>query len=254
MADEINPDALPENPDEAAGTANMKQLLGVDSPVLDDSPDEEIEDTPDEKIETQDSKVSEDIEIVKKRHGDAVRWAQNEAQKRRTLEARINKWKDSGIDPDEIDRLISVDTPTQSGPDQQNFASKEDLKNMASGLQWNMARRDFIDVNPDFKDKDMGVVLDYSVAQVVQEEMRNNNGILISPHNEILTQAAKRARAFTAKFVEQGKKAVTEKRKKISDTAITEGKDKKKVLDEEEEKPYDSKADYIKMRTEKRFV
>lgn len=251
MADNLDPDVL-GHPDEAPGTENLRQMLKVDSPVIDDSASDEVEDTSGVEDTTKPNNL-EELETLKKRHGDVTRYAQEEARKRKELEARFNKWKDSGIDPDEIDRMIEADTSSNqnNGMDTKNLVSKDELKNVVTGMNWNMARRDFTDANPDFKDENMGLALDFATGLVIQEERRVNGGLISSSPTQLLNAAAKKARAFTSQFEERGRKSVTEKRKKISDTAITEGKDKKKALDEEEETPYDSRKAYVKQRNER---
>lgn len=199
----------------------------------------------------------------KKRHGDAVRWAQQqkaEAERiKQELEQerqRIQKYVDAGLDFAELDKFIEGNTGTPSGgnqmdtstnaqPQQQpqdNAVTKSELNNIITRYNYDMAKRDYSDANPEFRDSDYQELLDVEANKLAAQEMQQY-GSVTSQVDELVREAGKKVNARINKFVEKGKKTATETRQKITEAAVPEGDtNKKPSMDADDEVAYSPKG------------
>lgn len=220
-------------------------VLEPDTPTVDDtqvvpeepdSPPSEAEDTPTEQ-QPGASEVSTEDTDWKKRHGDAVRWAQREAEARARLEkklqemeSRFSKLKELGIDPED---LVSYTEEATQGADYVPKTEFEKAVQSVRGELWNTAKMIFVTANPEFKDPDLNRLLDYECSRIAQEEM-NSSGAFNLSADQLLAKGATRVKKFINKLKGEGAKSAVEKRKKIAESGIFEGKEpaSKKVEEE----------------------
>jgi len=201
------------------------------------SPPSETEDTSLEGA----SEVEKDDTDWKKRHADAVRWAQREAESRQKLEkrleeleARTRKLQDAGLDFDSLEGYLGEEEKSSIPSD---YVPKKDFDQAVQTVNqklWNASKMIFTAANPEFKDPDLSTMLDYECSRIVQDEINNTGNMTLSPE-DLLAKGAKRLKKFINKIKGEGEKSVTEKRKKISEAGIPAGREKAKKIESEEE-------------------
>lgn len=234
-----NPDATiidgerldPDDVDVSEGDDDEDDLDSDDTPEVDSYE----EDDPDEAID------------YKTRHGDAVRWGQQQKKRADDLEARINRLKNQGVNLEEIESLLPPEERSMASPDIQNLASKQDLAQMAQTIQWNMARGAFLADNVEFrKDKELGAELEFQAAKVIQEDVRVNGALTLSP-DKVYRKAAKAVKARVKALENKGKKKATQTRQKVKSQGSDMGGDTSKRAGKgsEEEKAFDPRSSYM---------
>lgn len=238
-----------------------------ESPVLEKStPEPEPEkknDHPEPAEATKVAPPTDDGTDWKKRHGDAVRWAQQMKTEREKFERQLNEFvaerkrlEEAGLDFEEINKFIESQggTPKRSknmdtsASEKQNFVTSDQLNNIITKYNYDMAKRDFADANPDFRDTDTQELLDIEATKIANEQFRQY-GSVTAPIDEIIKDAAKKVTAKVNKFKEIGAKSVTETRTKIKEAAIPEGQSIKKETEGEEEHAFTNK-DYFNARAQ----
>jgi hypothetical protein len=242
-----------------------------ESPVLDKSDEAsgEQDNRPDHDPDTQQAPSLDDGTDWKKRHGDAVRWAQQIKAEKERLEQQLRdaqtwrqRYQEAGLDFDEIDRFIEgqsggtpqrrqdMDTSAPKNSDG-NYVTADQLNNIVTRYNYDMAKRDFADANPDFRDSDALELLDVE-AQKIAYGYIQQYGSVTAPVDEIVKEAAKKVTAKVNKFKTLGAKSVTEKREKIKEAALPEGESVKKGSSDDSEDVAYSKHDYVKMQNQHR--
>lgn len=189
------------------------------------------------------SKVEKDDTDWKKRHADAVRWAQREAESRHNLEkrleeleARTKKLQDAGLDFESLEGYLGAE---EKGSIPSDYVPKKEFEQAVQIVNqklWNASKMVFVAANPEFKDPDLSTMLDYECSRIAQEEI-NNTGQMTTSSEELLEKGAKRLKKFINKIKGEGEKSATEKRKKISETGVTAGREQAKKIEEEEISP-----------------
>ena len=212
-------------------------IPGVEQPPESTSgnpPSEDEGNPPEEAPESQ-----EDDTDWRKRHGDAVRWAQRMASEKaeleakyRETEARLNKIREAGIELEEFEP-----SPSQAVPS--DYVPKKDFERSVQEVRqelWNTSKMIFQASNPEFKDPDLSRLLDYECSRIAQEEVAQTGNNLLSAE-EPLAKGAKHLNKFINKVKSEGQKSAQEKRKKIAETGVVEGHEKPKLPEPEEFSP-----------------
>ena len=228
-------DETTENPTLDTPTFGVEKLVSDES----GNPPSEVEDT----SETTEgaSETEKDDTDWKKRHADAVRWAQREAESRQKLEKRLEELdarsrilQAAGLDFDSLESYLETDNQKASIPS--DYVPKKEFENAVQTVNqklWNAAKMIFVAGNPEFKDPDLSTMLDYECSRIAQEEMNTTGNMMLSSE-ELLAKGAKRLKKFINKIKGEGEKSATEKRKKISEAGVTAGRDQAKKIEEEE--------------------
>lgn len=232
------------------------------SPVLDDGKPDTQDTAPDTHGPEDDTnkdtvaQPQDDGTDWKKRHGDAVRWAQQQkqaaeraAQEAGQLRQFIQRYEKAGLDFTELDKYIegqtgtpggkTMDTPAkQEAP--QNFVTTEQVNDLINRYNYDISKRDFVSTNPDFKDPDTQELIDIEATKLASEQLRQY-GAVTSTFDELIANAGKRVVEKINKFKGLGAKSATEKRQKVDDTAITDGASTKKQPASDDEPEYNAK-------------
>jgi hypothetical protein len=241
--EEINVDA----PDLEGIPKEVSNALAAESPTLpaSEAPPEQAEGSQEAP------EASEGSDVWEKRYKDTQRWAQQIqsekdefAAKLRDYETKMNRYKEAGVDFSEIDQFLASSDQGVSNTNPMESESMKTMENlqkqqqeMLIQYQYDMAKRDFKDLNPDFKDSDMEELLDFQVGLIAQKE-RGEYGKIVSSASDIIAEASKRVNSKVNKFVEKGKASATEKREDIKKQAIPDGSTEIRV-------PLESKEDEL---------
>ena len=240
------PDSIEQNPVLDSVTPDTPIGVGetqdTNEPV---NPPDSGDDTPDDNTR---ASATDDDTDWKKRHGDAVRWAQREAESRaqlekrlKEMEAKLNSLKSAGLDVEDISSYLE-DTPASQGALPDNYVPKTDFEQAVQTVEqrlWNTAKMVFTVSHPEFKDPDLSNMLDYECARLVQDEIKTAGVMEMTP-DQILEKGAKRLTKFINKFKAEGAKSATEKRQKISESGVPEGREKRAPIEEETFSPDDA--------------
>lgn len=229
-------------------------------PVIDDdkpNADDQAPDTQSHEDDTSKAAQSQDNGTDwKKRHGDAVRWAQQQkqaaeraAQEAEQLRQFIQRYEQAGLDFKELDKYIEGQTGTPGGKTMdtpakqevpQNFVTTEQVNDLINRYNYDISKRDFVSSNPDFKDPDTQELIDIEATKLASEQLRQY-GAVTSTFDELIANAGKRVVEKINKFKGLGAKSATEKRQKVDDTAITDGASTKKQSASDDEPEYNAK-------------
>jgi len=235
-----------------------------DSTTVPDRTDDDDTDTSGKDDGTQDDSKDTDW---KKRHGDAVRWAQNEKKARERAEAAANekltafrkKYEDAGINFSELDQIIAkvhgdnnkidgtpegdnkMDTPNDKGNEGQKHVTVEQFNDVINRYNYETTKKDFADANPEFKDKDMQKLLDVEVTELAAKEAQSH-GAVTSTFSTLINEAGKNVKKTIQKFRGEGEKKASEKRKRVDDASLPDGDSKvKEKGGDEDETTYNGK-------------
>jgi hypothetical protein len=272
------PEEQTVTPDDAADQTPLDRLLDETGFEKGDTPDTfvpkesptlpESDDLDTSKETPTETPIKVDKTDWKKRYADSTRGAQALKARAEQLEQelqqerqRIKRYEDAGLDFAEIDRFISGNSgipsqenrpmETSTAPQPEGEAvTKTELNQIITRYNYDMAKRDFADINEEFRDTDMQELLDVEASKLAAAETQQY-GSVTSQVDEIIREAAKKVTAKVNKFKDMGKKSATETRQKIKETALPEGDTTKKPSMEPEDEGYSPK-DYAKMHRQHR--
>lgn len=182
----------------------------------------------------------------KKRHGDAVRYAQEEKGKREVLEQRVKKIEDAGFGLNEIEGLIGTPEPDKPSGD---YVSKDDFNNAVASAQYNMAKTTFVAKNPEYNDSTMMGLLEDAARKAVSEEIQSTGRVTSDP-DTVLKKASKEVTKMINKFREEGKDSALKKKKDLDKAGVVEAGTEGPSKPSGDEKPEDTGGDYIKTHEE----
>ena len=261
--------------DETGMAGKVDQLGGTEeSPVLDKTVQGDDDGHPDASTGTPEdtAPVSDDGTDWKKRHGDAVRWAQQLKQEKERLQqeherlmSERRRLEEAGLDFDEINRFIEsqggtpvrrqeMDTSTskqQQGVQQGSYVTTDQLNTVLTRYNYDMAKRDFAEANQEFRDPDAQDLLDIESARLAQSEIFQY-GRVNSRVDDIVKEAAKKVTAKLNKFKALGARSVTERREKIKEAAIPEGQSIAKSGAKDDEETYSPTKGFASLVTDHR--
>lgn len=181
----------------------------------------------------------------KKRHGDAVRYAQEEKGKKEALESRIAKIEDAGFNLDEIEGLIGTPKPAADKKTSGDYVSKDEFNNAVAQAQYNMAKTAFAGEHPEYKDSEIMGLLEDAARKVVSEEIRTTGRVTSDP-DAVLKEASKAVNKVINRFREEGKDSALIKKKALGKAGIVEAGTEGPSKPSGDEKPEDTRSDYIK--------
>lgn len=172
-----------------------------------------------------------ELEDMKRRVANGSRTTQELRQAQQALqqyEQRLNRWKTSGVDPDEIDRIL--DSSGQGNAQSQAAANSDTLTKaeLDKYLQqrdmlrdWNYEKKIFFKEHPDFDNKFFRRHMDSIAAELANDEI-NEYGRIVSSPEEVASRAGKELKAMMAEMETKALKKHTTQREKVKSQGITE--------------------------------
>jgi len=196
----------------------------------------------DDEVVSLRSKVEE---LEKRFSGSTSSW-QNEKKRADTLESRLNKWKEAGIDLDEIDRIVgSQGTTRTSGPANTGNPSKSFSPEEIDGIvnqklvlrDWEAVKEDFLEKNPDYDTRAIRKFIDAAGAELAQEEI-NSTGKMVSSPRQVFKKAIAEFEKVEARTRKRLEKEMSETREKIKGQGVTETEHRKAPVVTDTDKDY----------------
>lgn len=236
MADEYTDDA-PSLNEAVDGTEDVTNDVD-DTDAADDSRSS----TPDGDEK---ERLAKEVADLRKRvSGQTQTWQQIKAEKealQRELAAEKQRkefWKQHGVDPDEVDRLVreKAGVQTQMVPQQPNQQIPpeqiakvigEHARQSVLIEQWKDLRDEFCEKNAEYNSPEWRAWFDVAATQKVQQERTETGQVLTRPR-EMLKYVSEQAAKMRAMTVKQAKKEERETREKVNSQGVTESKSVKR--------------------------
>jgi len=197
---------------------------GMDSDTQDDDSGSDDNEGTDET-----ASLRAELEELKKRVANGSRTTQELRQTQAQLQQyqqRLDKWKASGVDPDEIDRILAASgQQPQAANAQDGSLSKSDLEAYLQKRDmlrdWNYEKKTFFKENPDFDNKFFRRHMDSIAAELANEEIQEFGRIVSTPE-EVATKAGKEIKTMLAQAETKALKKTSERREKVKGQGIVE--------------------------------
>lgn len=224
MADEgMEYGMAPEGEDNSAHDDDLSP--GFDSDTRDDSGSDDNTGT--DEVAT----LRAELEEMKKRVANGSRTTQELRQAQQALqqyESRLKRWKSSGVDPDEIDRILEssgqspANANTQPKSDSLTKAELDTYLMQRDMLRdWNYEKKLFFKENAGLDNKYFRRHMDSIAAELANEEIIEYGRIVSTPE-EVAAKAGKEVKLMIEQAKLAGEKQATTRREKVKGQGIVE--------------------------------
>ena len=230
-------------PEDYEGTPSL-EAPEVDSEPQ-DSPDYD-DDTPDtsdssEKGGTDDvASLRQELEDLRKRVSGQTQSWQQERDKRLLYEKRLERWKQAGLNPDEIDRAVESSlaalsggqqTPAQQGQMPPGVVSREELQSTLANqryiAQCESAAEKYFTKNPEDDTPLIRRQVTDIATRLAREELAMNAGVITSTPEQLMKGAFKELQELKNQVAKRVQKSMTETREKVKGQGVTDTQHRK---------------------------
>lgn len=169
-----------------------------------------------------------EVEELRKRVSRGTMSFQQERKVREELEGRLKRWKEAGVDPDEIDRALAAaanpsGTAPQNAPQQlpKNVMTTERYQAQRVLDKWADLKESHFEKNPELDTEHFHDWYDTRARRIADKEIAEF-GRLVSTPKEILIKVNSDFNSFQSTVEKKVRKAVSETREKVAGQGAVE--------------------------------